>query len=202
MRSASLACLFSLVALIIASCSSPTSESAFRHWLAADPARAAGFARFEGMLRHEGVSGVVPNRELWLVDRNHPRCARAWYAIPPEANWPRIVPALRFIRDYVEPAVGEVRVVSAYRDAAFNACVGGASQSAHLGFYALDLVPRDWFVTRGRLIEALCPIHAREGPKAHIGLGIYNSRRFHIDGRRFRGWGADFRGTSFPCGAD
>jgi hypothetical protein len=93
-------------------------------------------------------------------------------------------------------------VVSAYRDEAFNVCVGGAPASAHRGFYAVDLIPMDPRITRATLIDRLCSIHAREGSIRRVGLGIYRARRFHINTRRYRGWSHDFRGASFPCRPD
>lgn len=193
------------LALLIASCSlAPASEpqDEFEAWLVASPARAQEFQRFEAMLERDGVSGVVPNRELWLTDRLNPECVVEPYTMPPEEFWPRIVPALRYIRDYVKPAVGDVSVASAYRDEAFNACVRGATRSAHRGFYALDLVPRDAGMTRERLIEILCPIHAQDGARFSIGMGIYSARRFHIDAHGYRGWGEDFHAATFPCARD
>jgi hypothetical protein len=191
-----------LLVLTLASCapqSGRISERDFQRWLAAEPARAAAFARFEEMLLREGVADVVPMRELWLTDRIAPECVVEPFTMPPEVMWPNIVPALRFIRDYVEPAVGEVTVASGYRDAGFNACVLGASRSRHLEYYALDLLPLDRAVSRERLIASLCPVHAREGAARRIGMGIYRARRFHIDAHGFRGWGEDFRAASFPC---
>ena len=88
-----------------------------------------------------GVSGVVPNYQLWRVDQLRSECANGAFLAPPEADWDNIVATLRFLRDEVVPAVGPVEVVSGYRDAAFNACVRGASRSAHMAFRALDLVP-------------------------------------------------------------
>jgi hypothetical protein len=175
------------------------SDAAFRRWLRADSERGVAFARFEQMLQEEGVSGVVPHHQLWLVDRIEPKCATAPFVAPPEQTWRNIVPALRFIRDHVEPAVGEVRVVSAYRDGAFNACVHGAPLSAHRGFQALDLTPTSGGVSRDDLINTLCPIHAAAGRRNGVGLGIYAGRRFHIDARSYRGWGPDYHAGSFPC---
>lgn len=177
----------------------PNPQSEFEAWLAAAPERAGAFQRFEAMLQREGVAGVVADRDLWLTDRKDPECVLELYTMPPEEIWPRIVPALRFIRDYVKPAVGDVAVASSYRDEVLNECVRGASLSAHRNFYALDLVPVDAAVSRERLIETLCPIHAREGPRLRIGLGIYRARRFHVDARGYRGWGEDFRSATFPC---
>lgn len=177
----------------------PNPQTEFEAWLAAAPERAGAFQRFEAMLQREGVAGVVPDRDLWLTDRKDPECVLELYTMPPEEIWPRIVPALRFIRDYVKPAVGDVAVASSYRDEVLNECVHGASLSAHRNFYALDLVPVDAAVSRERLIETLCPIHAREGPRFRIGLGIYRARRFHVDARGYRGWGEDFHSATFPC---
>jgi len=190
------------LALALTACTQtavPAGPREFGRWLAADASRAPAFARFEAMLAAEGVADVVPPRELWLTDRLAPECVVEPFVAPPEELWPHIVPALRYIRDYVEPAIGDVTVASGYRDPAFNECVQGAPQSAHRGFHALDLFPRDPRITRERLIDILCPIHAREGQRLSIGMGLYRARRFHIDATRYRGWGGDYRRTSFPC---
>lgn len=196
------AALLMLCATLTASCARVDSRPAFERWLAADAARAESFARFEVALQQEGVSGVVPTFELWRVDRLRRECAKAGFVAPPEADWANIVATLRVLRDHVVPAVGPLEVVSAYRDPDFNTCVRGASRSAHMSFHALDLVPVDRTVTRERLIAALCQIHAREGARLRMGLGIYAGRRFHVDATGHRGWGSDYRWTTFPCSAD
>jgi hypothetical protein len=175
------------------------TEQEFSRWLAADRGRAERFARFEATLRTADVSDVVPPYDLWMMDRLRQSCTRALFVEPPEESWTNILATLRFIRDQVEPAIGEVRVVSAYRDETFNVCVGGAPASAHRGFYAVDVIPMDRRITRATLIDRLCRIHEREGPSREVGLGIYRARRFHIDTRSYRGWGHDHRGVSFPC---
>jgi Peptidase M15 len=195
-----------LLAVLAAGCvaarSPVATEAEFRRWSSEAPARAEAFARFEAMLSAAGVGGVVPAYDLWIADRLKPKCLVEPFVAPPDKDWPNIVPALRFIRDHVKPAIGDVRVVSAYRDPAFNACVGGAPASAHKEFHAVDLLPVDRAVTRDRLISTLCAIHQREGARAGIGLGIYGGRRFHLDARSYRGWGADRRSASFPCRAN
>jgi hypothetical protein len=195
---------FVLTALVLlVACSSSLSPVAtqreFSRWVDEDSVRQASFTRFRDMLVREGVGDVVPVYDLWIVDRLRPECVHAPFVQPPEEEWPHIVATLRFVRDYVEPVVGLVRAVSAYRDQSFNQCVGGAPASAHRSFYAVDLAPVDATMTRQRLIEALCEVHAREGERWHVGLGIYDGRRFHIDTRSYRGWGADHHVTSFPC---
>lgn len=192
------------IVLILSACgqSGPATPRAFERWIAAEPARAESLARFEALLAREGVSDVFPVRELWFVDRIDPECVVEPFVMPPEELWPNIVPTLRYIRDHVVPAIGPVAVASGYRDPDFNACIEGASRSAHRGFHALDLFPRDPLVTRERLIAVLCPIHAAEGRRLDVGMGIYRARRFHIDAHGYRGWGEDFRGATFPCTAE
>jgi hypothetical protein len=192
-----------VLALLLACCDTPVgpvaTEQEFSRWVAQNGDRAERFARFETVLGNAGVGDVVPAYDLWMMDRLRRRCMRTLFVEPPEASWSNIVTTLRFVRDHVEPAVGEVRVVSAYRDETFNVCVGGAPASAHRGFYAVDLIPMNPRITRASLIDRLCAIHAREGPSRRIGLGIYRAQRFHIDTRSYRGWGHDHRGASFPC---
>lgn len=189
------ACAFALSC----SASNVVQADAFAAWRDAEPSRGEAFARFEALLSAEGVADVVPNHDLWLVDQLRPDCSSEPFLAPPETEWRNIVPALRFIRDHVKPAVGEVRVMSGYRDEAFNACVRGAALSAHRSYQALDLVPVDDAIDREALISILCPIHATEGSRAHVGLGIYHARRFHIDARGYRGWGHDHHAATFPC---
>jgi hypothetical protein len=147
--------LFVFAVLVIGSCSRVQVQSDFEQWLKQDPARASSFARFEALLDREGVGEVVAVDQLWRTDRLAPACVKAPYSIPPEELWPHIVPALRFIRDHVKPSIGDVEVVSAYRDPAFNECIRGAPQSAHQSFHALDMTPASAGVTRAALIEAL-----------------------------------------------
>jgi hypothetical protein len=190
-----------IAGLLLVACGvAPVNDrAAFDRWLSVDPSRSQSFARFEAMLVSEGVADVVPSYELWLTDQIDQKCVVEPFVEPPEEVWQRIVPSLRFIRDHVERAIGDVRVVSAYRDEAFNTCVRGAPRSAHREYYALDLAPVDRAIGRAALIQTLCPIHNDQGAAAQIGLGIYSGQRFHIDARGFRGWGVDYHRATFPC---
>ncbi|MBI1187395.1 MAG: hypothetical protein GC206_08725 [Alphaproteobacteria bacterium] len=201
MRRSALAALCLLVAI---GCGgpAPSEETRFRAWLAENSARGAAFSRFEALLAESGVASVVPNHQLWRVDQLRAACADTAFQQPPERLWRNIVPTLRYIRDHVRPALGSLQVVSGYRSQAFNACIEGASRSAHLDFAALDLESVDRAVTRDVLIARLCPLHARGGAAGRIGLGIYAGRRFHLDARGHRGWGSDHRRASFPCVED
>ena len=63
------------------------------------------------------------------------------FEVPPTDEWPHMVQTLRYVRDYVIPAVGPVEAVSVYRNPALNVCAGGAPESAHRLDSAIDMVP-------------------------------------------------------------
>ena len=169
----------------------------FETWVAEAPGRAARVAAFEAFLRHERVAGVLPTHQVLRTDERHWRCGAA-FDLPPQAEWPRIAPTLRLLRDEVKPAVGEVEVVSGYRRPAMNRCVGGARASKHLHFGALDLRPAA-AMPKARLERRLCAVHARVGATRRMGLGLYPVNRFHVDAAGFRTWGWDYTGRTSPC---
>lgn len=175
----------------------PADARAFASWLAADAVRPAQLEAFDAFLAGEGVAGVVPTWQLLRTATSWRQCG-APFAVPPRGDWPNIVPALRFVRDRIEPVIGDVEPVAVYRDEAMNRCAGGARGSAHRSFHALDLVPVRP-IALPEMTAALCPIHAAHGPRARIGLGFYAGRRFHVDALRYRTWGVDHRAASSPC---
>ena len=117
--------------------------------------------------------------------------------MPPIAEWPHIVQTLRYINDYVIPTVGPVEAVSAYRNPSLNVCAGGAPESAHKHYSAVDLVPLRQ-TTREELMRKLCAVHARRGTDYSVGLGFYAFLRFHVDTTKYRRWGADPNVASCP----
>ncbi len=100
----------------------------FEAWTAEAPGRAGRVAAFEAYLCSAQVAGVLPTHQVLRTDERHWRCG-APFDVPPQAEWPKIVPTLRLLRDEVKPVVGEVEVVSGFRRPAMNRCVGGASRS-------------------------------------------------------------------------
>jgi len=161
---------------------------------------AGAVAALERFLVAEGVDGVVETWELvrpasdWHACRGAPAVE-----VPPQDLWPNIVPTLAFVRDHVKPAIGDVEVVSAFRNAHLNACVGGAPRSAHRLYYALDLAPRDP-VTREALIARICALQEAHGAAYNLGLGFYAETRFHIDSLKLRRWGPGNTSATSPCG--
>jgi hypothetical protein len=120
--------------------------------------------------------------------------------VPPISEWANVVQTLRYIRDFVVPAVGPVEPVSAYRNPLLNACAGGAPQSSHQHFQAVDLVPLQP-IARDVLMRRLCSAHLRRGSPYQVGLGFYAFLRFHIDTMRFRKWGAAASSETASCAA-
>ncbi len=182
-------------------------QQAFNQWLEADLSQAPRFAAFEAYLHDRGVGEVVPVWQLAQVDAQFAeRCDLDPFAIPPEEQWPNIVPALQLVKDEVIPAVGPVEVLSSFRSQAINTCARGASRSKHLSFAALDLAT----VPRRRdpgLFRELCAMQRASGPESRMGLGAYfnpaapdsASGRFHIDAEGYRTWGHDYSMASNPC---
>jgi hypothetical protein len=175
------------------------AADSFDLWIDKVPTRRAEVRAFEAFLVQEGVAGVLPTREILLNDDTWSECHMDGpYSLAQPTYWPHIVGTLRYIRDEIVPTIGPVRVASGYREPAFNRCTGGAANSAHAQFYALDLTPiRN--LDRGVLIARVCANHARHGGAYHIGLGFYDGTRFHIDSRSFRRWGADYHSATSPC---
>ncbi len=173
-------------------------QADFVRWAHAAPARLKEIQAFEAYLRRQGVSGILPLPQLLLNASSWRACNVAPYSIAPRALWPNVVPTLRFIRSRIVPALGPVAALSGYRDPDLNKCSGGAPQSAHALYDALDLTPLR-FKDRDKMIAAVCKLHARFGAKAHVGLGFYQGMRFHIDTNGFRRWGSDYHTATSPC---
>jgi hypothetical protein len=174
-------------------------EAEYRAWLAASPGRVGQILSFEAWQQAAGVRGVLPTWQIVRTASMWRECGGDPFEVPPFRLWPGMVDTLRFIRDHVRTSVGDVEAVSGYRNPALNRCARGSERSAHLDFFALDLVPRYRF-TRRQLFERLCPMHARFGPAAGAGLGFYAFQRFHVDTRSFRRWGAAGpMGNESPC---
>ena len=155
-------------------------------------------AALQTYLNQNGVGKVFPLRELLRSDTKWWLCGVEPFAVPPKAMWPHMVPTLTVIREEVIPIIGPVETQSVYRGPAINSCIKGASRSFHLRFYAIDMRPAK-AVSRTKLIEKLCALHAHKGAALNMGLGIYNGTRFHIDTADYRRWGHDHTASTSPC---
>jgi len=165
-------------------------EPGYRSWFLAAAWRAGQVKQFNDYLTTYQVAGIVPTWQLFRTATAWKDCGGQPFEIPPTSEWPHIVQTLRYIHDYVVPAVGPVEPVSGYRNPSLNQCVGGAPESAHKTYSAVDLVPLRP-ITREELMKALCVSHSEHGAPYNAGLGFYAFLRFHIDSTKFRRWNMD-----------
>ena len=165
-------------------------EPGYRFWYLAAPWRAAQVKALNDYLTTWQVSGILPTWELLRTATAWKDCGGQPFEVPPTTEWPHIVQTLRYVHDYVIPAVGPVEPVSGYRNPALNQCAGGAPESAHMHYSAIDLVPLTP-ITREVLMKTLCGVHSEHGEPYQAGLGFYAFLRFHIDSTKFRRWNMD-----------
>ena len=168
-------------------------EPGYRRWVAMRPWRAGFVSSFHQYLDDAGVAYVVPTWQLLRTASQWGRCGAEPFEMPPMAEWPNIVQTLRFVRDYVVPAIGPVEAVSAYRNPLLNQCAGGARESVHQHMSAVDLVPVRP-ISRPEMIARLCAAHALQGNRYAVGLGFYTKFRFHVDSWKYRTWGQNDAG--------
>jgi len=165
-------------------------EPGYRSWYLAAPWRAAQVKQLNDYLLGADVSGIVPTWQLLRTATSWKDCGGQPFEIPPQSEWPHMIQTLRYVRDYVIPAVGPVEPVSVYRNPALNVCAGGAPESAHKLDSAIDLVPLKP-IDRVTLMRTLCGAHSEHGAPYNAGLGFYAYLRFHIDSTKYRRWNMD-----------
>ncbi len=185
--------------------SADISRVAFDRWLARDPALARDFGAFSAFVARAGHADTVPS---WtLLRASNRQCGVDAFVMPPRRLWHSIIPALNLVRDKVIPTVGRVEVVSAFRTPAVNGCARGASQSRHLSFSAVDLVPLDQ-PDAASSFRRLCARWRAEGRAVRWGLGAYFDAarpeqnqigRFHVDATGWRSWGFSYGSESSGC---
>ncbi|MGI8704972.1 MAG: hypothetical protein ACR2JJ_04135 [Sphingomicrobium sp.] len=175
-------------------------EPGYRNWYMASPVHPLRVRAFNAYLTVHGVGGVVPTWQLLRTASDWRKCGGQPFEVPPTEHWPNIVHALRYVGAFIEPVIGDVEPVSAYRNAPLNACAAGAATSTHLTGGGIDMVPLRP-LTRESLMVTLCRIQLDSGRWNGIGLGLYKGVRFHIDSRKFREWGMAGARGGFGCAA-
>jgi hypothetical protein len=165
-------------------------EPGYRSWYLAAPWRAGQVKSFNDYLASAQVAGIVPTWQLLRTATSWRECGAQPFEVPPTEEWPHMVQTLRYVRDYVIPAVGPVEPVSVYRNPSLNQCAGGAPESAHKLDSAVDLVPLRP-IDRITMMRTLCGTHTQHGAQYQAGLGFYAYLRFHIDSTKYRRWNMD-----------
>ena len=199
---------FALAALVVILMASPSSaqeraegqsKADYLAWLSRDPGARAQVLSFKAFLGAGNVDDVVPTWQLVRTASAWRDCGGPRFEVAPVSEWVHISETLEFIKAKVEPVIGDVQPVSGFRNAELNQCAGGAKASAHRHFYALDLVPVNAEVSRAAMIRDICRIHESAGRQFDVGLGFYSGRRFHLDTKGYRRWGANGSGATSPC---
>jgi hypothetical protein len=165
-------------------------EPGYRSWYLAAPWRAAQVKSFNDFLLTNQVAGVFPTWQLLRTATSWLECGGQPFEVPPPVEWPHMVQTLRYVHDYVIPAVGPVEAVSVYRNPTLNQCAGGAPESAHKLDSAIDMVPLRP-IDRVSLMRTLCAAHSEHGAAYNAGLGFYAFLRFHVDSAKYRRWNMD-----------
>lgn len=174
------------------------SKADYHAWLAQSAENREAVLSFRTFLATKGVDEVIPTWQLVRTSASWKQCAADRFEVAPVGQWSNIVQTLKFVKEEVTPAIGDVEALSVFRNEKLNSCSRGARQSAHRMFFAMDLVPAG-DVARSDMIRNLCAAHARAGRAYNAGLGFYSASRFHVDTSGYRKWGTDGRGASSPC---
>ncbi|MGF1695392.1 hypothetical protein L4D20_02170 [Vibrio kyushuensis] len=138
-------------------------------------------------LRDAGIKPTMPLHLILLQGTDWVMSNTTLFTLPNSKHLPNMIRTLIFIQTYIEPEIGVVIPVSGERTDIYNQQAGGALRSKHLDFCALDLVPSS-DISRPDLHKKLKAIHAKNGQKYEVGLGLYSGVRFHIDTCGFRSW--------------
>jgi uncharacterized protein YcbK (DUF882 family) len=109
------------------------------------------------------------------------------HVVPPLELWNNLVPTLKLADAIRREWGGPINVLSGYRTANYNRAIGGAANSQHLHFRALDLTPKDGRVKEFQALVGRIVAKWR-GEGNQVGMGTYKSF-VHIDvGFKTRDW--------------
>jgi uncharacterized protein YcbK (DUF882 family) len=98
---------------------------------------------------------------------------------PPKWMYDAMLPTIVRIETVRRATKSRLRIMSGYRQKAYNDAVGGSSRSMHLVFNALDIVPLDV-----RLEDFYEEVMKLPGIHEWGGVGLYRERGFlHFDTR-------------------
>lgn len=92
---------------------------------------------FQELLNKEGIRFFSAEEVFYLGGSNG---RLKLNTEPPRELWRNIIPTLKVL-DKIREQVGPLKLVSIYRNAAYNKAVGGERASYHMRFVAADVYP-------------------------------------------------------------
>jgi hypothetical protein len=139
------------------------------------------FPAFEAFVRGLGLQHFTPLEFLFLGASNQAGPCAGKNSLPPRQLWPNIANTARML-DRIRGLLGApLRVLSCYRNEAYNSCISGAGGSFHKRFNAIDWRCDTGTVTQWR--DVARQVRASE-PRFRGGIGFYPGSSFiHIDTR-------------------
>ena len=182
--------------LLVTGCAPPPDP--YSRWLETHREPVSAYTAY---LTRAGVADVAPMPQLLRRGRRWRLCGGTQFSVPAREQWPRIVPTLLLVRDLRDAGLlPRARIVSAWRDPAFNSCEGGSKASRHLSNNAVDIE----FDGGAAGAQRLCEYWRERGPARGFGLGFYTDggvtrAKIHVDTSGFRTWGSDFHRATSVC---
>lgn len=143
------------------------------------------FSNFSNFLSEHGIKNLSADELLTLGKSNF---AFELNGFPPENLWPNIISTARVLDEFIEVTGYEIEVISAYRTPEYNRAIGGAVNSQHIQFNAIDFNANignstDW----SRVLRSIRSSGSFKG-----GVGVYDDF-VHLDSR---GFNADWSSSS------
>ncbi len=190
--------VLALGALAIASMSEtevpmPDSKQATGNWPTVlyvgrrgDPELESLLQQLDDELRSAGVRSFTAAEVTKMRKTQGPS-----FAVPARGAWPRMVQTLAFLQRIRDDVGKPIRIYNGYRPPDYNKAVGGARNSQHQGFRAVDTITDDM----ERYALLIAKYYVLYGADEKMGFGVYRKGTrltgVHIDtGFRRRTWGA------------
>ena len=134
---------------------------------------------FQKLLDRQGIKHFSAKEIFFLgASNSHLKCN----STPPEAIWANIIPTL-YAADAIRERLGvPIKILSAYRNEAYNRAVGGAKNSMHTRFMALDITAKVAIPELAKIAKQV-----RDEKIFSGGIGVYPGF-VHIDCGPLRNW--------------
>lgn len=152
-------------------------------------------SRFAAFMAPADLRHFAPQEFLFLGNSHHAQGSSGFglNSYPPEDIWPNIVETARLLDELRGSLNTPIRILSAYRNDAYNRAIGGVGDSMHKTFKACDIGADG--VAPSRVAEAL--LQMRKSGRFSGGIGRYATFT-HVD---TRGVNADWAGNGVARGA-